>query len=151
MVIRDGQGVFTADPQCVVEHYALEWKRRWGCKDTFAYHQELQSIRAPRETHFEDAGEWAKRTRRECCKCSHGVSLFSFQNGGPPRPTLFPGHCPTSGHRLCLARRNCQAELCQISHTNSVAFAVAGFVRQEKTEVAELSPSCTPLIVPPCV
>ena len=54
-----------------------------------------------------------------------------IQNGDRPRPTLFPGHCPTSGHRLGLAVRNCQAELCQISHTNSVAFAVAGFVGQE--------------------
>ena len=52
LVIRDSQRVFTAAPQ--------EWKREWGCKDTFAYHQELQSIRAPREIHFEDAGEWAK-------------------------------------------------------------------------------------------
>ena len=59
LVIRDRQGVFTADPQCVAEHYTQEWKREWRCEDTFFFHQELQSIRALRETHFEDAGEWA--------------------------------------------------------------------------------------------
>ena len=121
LVIRDGQGVFTANPQCVAEHYAQEWKRGWGCEDTFAFHQELRSIRAQSETHFEDAGEWdngldlgAVNIRTVCLSFPSETAIGLDQ------------------HSFVLAGRNCQAELCQISHTNSVAFAVAGFVVQEK-------------------
>ena len=56
-MIRDSQGVFTADPQCVAEHYAQEWKREWSCEDTIGFNMEIRCIRALREAHVEEAGE----------------------------------------------------------------------------------------------
>ena len=55
LVTRDSQGVFTADPQCVAEHYAQEWKREWSCDDARSCKPESQSIRASRETHVGEA------------------------------------------------------------------------------------------------
>ena len=116
--MRDNQGVSTAAPQCVAEHYAQEWKREWGCEDTFAFHQELRSIRALRETHFEDAGEWANghdlsavNIRTVCLsvlpKKVIGLDQHSFQD-----------IARLSDIALVSLGENCQAELCQISHTN---------------------------------
>ena len=59
LVIRDSQGVFTADPQCVAEHYAQEWKRDWDFVDICTFKQELRSPRALREAHVGESGEWA--------------------------------------------------------------------------------------------
>ena len=82
---------FTADLQFVAEHYAPEWKREWGYKDTFAFHQELRSICALHETHVKDAGEWANGTDVSavyiCAVClpfpfktSIGLDQHSFQD-----------------------------------------------------------------------
>ena len=49
----------TADPQCVAEYYAQEWKREWGCEDTIGLNKEIRSIRALREANVEEAEEWA--------------------------------------------------------------------------------------------
>ena len=132
LVIRDSQGVFTADPQCVAEHYAREWKREWGCEDTFRFSPRITKHPCATRNTLRRCWRVGHRTRPECCKYSHSVSLCSSQKGDRPRPKLFPGHCPTFRHRLVLAGRNCQAELCQMSHANSVALAIAGFVGQKK-------------------
>ena len=58
-MIRDSQGNFTADPQCVAEHYAQEWKREWDGEDTIGINKEICSVRAQCEMHVEEAREWA--------------------------------------------------------------------------------------------
>ena len=40
-VIRDRQGNFTADPQCVSEMYAQEWKREWEKEDAIGFSKEI--------------------------------------------------------------------------------------------------------------
>ena len=59
LFIRDRQGHFTADPQCVAELYAHEWKREWGNEDAIGFSEEMESIRALREKHVAEAREWA--------------------------------------------------------------------------------------------
>ena len=59
LVTRDSQGAFAADPQCVAEYYAQEWKLEWGCEDTIGFNKEVRSIRALREVHVEEASERA--------------------------------------------------------------------------------------------
>ena len=59
MIIRDSQGNFTADPQCVAELYAHEWKREWGSEDAIGFVKEMNSIRALREKHVAEARVWA--------------------------------------------------------------------------------------------
>ena len=59
LVIRDSQGNFTADPQCVAELYAQEWKREWGSEDAIGFIKEIDSIRALREKHVAEARVWA--------------------------------------------------------------------------------------------
>ena len=59
LVIRDRQGNFTADPQCVVELHAQEWKREWGNEDAIGFSKEKYSIRALREKHVVEARVWA--------------------------------------------------------------------------------------------
>ena len=94
LVVRDSQGVFTADPQCVAKHYAQEWKREWGCDDACSFKQELQSMHALRETHVGEAGEWeygpdlsAERTRKACLsvpsKTAIGLNQHSFRDCFP--------------------------------------------------------------------
>ena len=46
LVVRDSQGNFTADPQCVAEMCAHEWKREWGGEDAIGFVKEMNSIRA---------------------------------------------------------------------------------------------------------
>ena len=43
LVIRDSQGNFIADPQCVAELYAHEWKREWS---GIVFVKEIDSVRA---------------------------------------------------------------------------------------------------------
>ena len=59
LVVRDRQGNFTADTQCVTELYAREWKREWGGEDAIGFNKDKSSIRALREKHVEEAREWA--------------------------------------------------------------------------------------------
>ena len=59
LVIRDRQGNFTADPQCVAELYAQEWKREWENEDAIRFNKEIDSIRASREKHVAEARVWA--------------------------------------------------------------------------------------------
>ena len=59
LVIRDSQGNFTADPQCLAELYAHEWKSEWGGEDAIGFVKEINSIRALREKHVAEARVWA--------------------------------------------------------------------------------------------
>ena len=59
LVIRDIQGNFTADPQCVAEPHSQEWKREWCGEDTIGFTKEISSIRALSVMHVEEAREWA--------------------------------------------------------------------------------------------
>ena len=59
LVFRDSQGNFTADPQCVTELYAHEWKREWGSEDAIGFVKEINSLRALREKHVAEARMWA--------------------------------------------------------------------------------------------
>ena len=59
LVIRDRQGNFTADPQCVAELYAQEWKCEWENEDAIGFGKEIDSIRALREKHVSEAHAWA--------------------------------------------------------------------------------------------
>ena len=53
------KGNFTAYPQCVVELCAYEWKREWGGEDAIGFVMEINSMRALREKHVEEARDWA--------------------------------------------------------------------------------------------
>ena len=55
LIIRDSQGNFTADPQCVEEIYAHEWKLELGGEDAIGLNKEIESIRALRVMHVEEA------------------------------------------------------------------------------------------------
>ena len=144
LVIRDSQGVFTADPQCVAKHCAQEWKREWGCDEACSFKQELQSIRALRETHVGEAGEWAPRGHARRASPFHlkrrSVSTNTLSVTLPVSRTtlwsrwgkLFDRALPNWPYRL--------------SH-----FCSCWFCWARETEEAELSPSYTPLTVSPCV
>ena len=59
LVIRDRQGNFTADPQCVAELYAQEWKRERRNEDAVGFSKEIDSFRALRGKHVAEARVWA--------------------------------------------------------------------------------------------
>ena len=59
LVVRESQGNFTADPQCVAEMCAHEWKREWSGEDAIGFVKEMNSIRALREKHVAEARVWA--------------------------------------------------------------------------------------------
>ena len=84
LVIRNSQGNFTADPQCVAERYAHEWKRERGGEDATGFNKETSSIRALREKHVEEARDW--QSGLAVRKCSQSFSLFPVQDGDRLRP-----------------------------------------------------------------
>ena len=59
LVIRDRQGNFAADTECVAELYAQGWKREWVNEDAVGFSKEIDSIRALRGKHVAEAREWA--------------------------------------------------------------------------------------------
>ena len=135
----------------MAEHYAQEWKREWGCEDTFAFHQELRSIRALRETHFEDAGEWAN---------GHDLSAVNIRTvclSVPPKKAIgLDQHSFQDIARLPDIALVSLGEIVRQSFVKLVIrklsrFCSCWFSWARKTEVAEQSPSCTPLVVSPCV
>ena len=69
LVIRDRQGHCTADPQCVAELYAQEWKPEWGNEDAIGFSKEIDSIRALRGKHVARASSLGLRAVdiREAC------------------------------------------------------------------------------------
>ena len=93
--------------------------------------KEIRSIRALRESHAEEAAEWAngcdlraENVRKAC--------LYPAEDGDRPRPTRKQRHCLPPRQRCGHVGRNCQTVLCRIGNTNPVTFAVAGLFGQEK-------------------
>ena len=89
--IRDSQGNFTADPQCVAEFDAHEWKRERSGEDAICFNKEISSTRALREKHVEEAREWAgnldvraEKVRKACLsfpsKMSIGLDQHAFKD-----------------------------------------------------------------------
>ena len=131
LVIRDSQGNFTADPQCVAELYAHEWKREWGGEDAMGFVKEINSIRALLEKHVAEARVWAsnldlraEHVRKACLsvpsKTAIGLDQHAFRHRTPPRQCLG------------IFGRDHQTMFCQVGHSNSVTFATFGLVGQEK-------------------
>ena len=89
--IRDSQGNCTADPQCVEELYAHEWKREWRNEDAIGFVKEMNRFRALREKHVAEARVWASSfglravdTRKTCLpfpsKTAIGLDQHAFRD-----------------------------------------------------------------------
>ena len=59
LVIRDRQGAFTADPQCVAKHCAHKWKRDVAVMILALLTRYYEGIRASREARVGESGDWA--------------------------------------------------------------------------------------------
>ena len=84
-MIRDRQGNFTADPQCVATHYVQEWKRERSSEDTIGFNKEMSSIRALCEMHVEEAREWAGNRGLRAENFREACLFFPAEDGDRPR------------------------------------------------------------------
>ena len=149
LVIRDSQGNFTADPQCVAELYAHKWKREWGGEDAIGFVKEVTSQRALREKHVAEACVWASSLGvraddiRKLVSLSHPeqrlVSTSTFSQTSHSSPTMPRIPWVRSSYNVLSSWPY------QLSHLCNFWFCWA-----RKMEGAELSPSCTQHIASPC-
>ena len=103
LVIRHSQGNFTADPQCVAEHHAQEWKREWSSEDALGFDKEISGIRGLRELQVEEAREWAGNLDLRSGNVRKACLSFLVQDGTSWQkvfPFVQEQHLPTWRSKL---------------------------------------------------
>ena len=150
LVIRDSQGNFTADPQCVAELYAHEGKRERGGEDAIGFNKEISSMRALREKRVEEVRESAGNLDLGPRMFVKLVSLFRPRR----RSVSISTHSKTSQSSLrtlrILQARSSDNVLSSWQHQPS-HFCNRWSCWERRTDGAEQSPSYTPRIASPCV
>ena len=149
LVIRDSQGNFTADPQCVTELYAHEWKREWGSEDAIGFVKEIDSLRALREKHVAEARVWAGSLGlraddiRKACLSFPSETAICLDQHVFTDIALLPDNALDSLGEII---RQCFVKLATPTQSLLQLLVLLG----KKMEGAEPSPSCTQHAVSPC-
>ena len=148
LAIRDSQGKFTADPQCVAELYAHEWKREWSGEDAIGFVKEINSIRALREN----------MSRKLVCGPATSIyelSMFAklVSLSRPKRRSV----STSTRSDIALLSDNVLESLGEIIRQCFVKLAILTrsllqllVLLGKKKEGAEPSPSCTQHVASPC-
>ena len=131
LVVRDSQGIFTADPQCEAELYAHEWKREWGGEDAIGIVKENEQFSCSTGKHVAEPREWASKldlragnVRKACLsfpsKKAIGLDQHAFTD-----IALLPDNALESLGEII------RQMFCQVGSTNSATFAIVGLLGQE--------------------
>ena len=145
LVIRDRQGNFTADPQCVAELHAQEWKREWGNEDAIGFSKEKYSIRALREKHVAEARVWANSLGLRAVDIRKACLSFPSKTAIGLDQHAFTDIANFTDNALGETDNVLSSWPYQLSHCCNFWSCWAG-----KMEGAEPSPSCTQHTVSPC-
>ena len=140
---------FTADPQCVAELYAQEWKREWRNEDAIGFNTEIVSVRAVREKHVAGARVWASslglravNIREACLSLPSKTAIGLDQHAFTDIAILTDNALDSLGENI----RQCFVKLAIPTQVTFATFVLVG----KKMEGAEPSPSCTQHTVSPC-